>query len=54
VNKNKVDQAALRAKIFQLHDRGTPSVKIAEKLYISTTTVAAYLAHRTRGTYKET
>jgi len=48
---DKTDKTKLREKIFQLQDQGVASPEIARRLRVPEGTIAAYLAHRTRGTY---
>jgi orotate phosphoribosyltransferase-like protein len=41
----------IRDRALQLRDQGMTSKQIAHELKVPPTTIAAYLAHHTRGTY---
>jgi len=47
----KEQKDAIREKVLRLHDQGKKSEEIAQLLKVKQTTVMAWMAHNTRGTY---
>ena len=47
--KAATPELTMRERVFQLRDQGMSSEQIGRQLGVAPTTIAAYLAHRTRG-----